>query len=168
MQHGFHPTPFGECLLATTERGICGLSFVTEGGREGALEDLHDRWATADIVRDDAATRPIAERIFSDTPVSGVLHAQGTNFQIRVWEALLRVPEGALVSYSDLAVAVGTPKAARAVGSAVARNPIAWLIPCHRVIRSTGAFGDYRWGAAKKKAILGWEAARRDRTRRTA
>jgi AraC family transcriptional regulator of adaptative response/methylated-DNA-[protein]-cysteine methyltransferase len=168
VQYGFHPTPFGECLLATTERGICGLFFVTEGGREGVLEDLHHRWATADVVRNDAATRSIARRLFSETPLSGVLHVQGTNFQIRVWEALLRVPEGALVSYSGLAAAVGKPKAARAVGSAVARNPIAWLIPCHRVIRSTGLFGDYRWGAAKKKAIVGWEAARRDQAGRTA
>lgn len=162
VRYGFHPTPFGECLLATTARGVCALSFLADGGRTAALDDLRARWPAADVARDDAGTRPVAERAFGGG--GALLDVRGTNFQVRVWEALLRVPEGALVTYADLAAAVGRPKAARAVGSAVARNPVAWLIPCHRVIRATGAFGDYRWGAARKKAIVGWEAARRDAT----
>jgi AraC family transcriptional regulator of adaptative response/methylated-DNA-[protein]-cysteine methyltransferase len=163
VRHGFHESPFGECLLATTDRGVCGLSFVSDGGRGETLEDLRERWPRAAVLRDDEGTRPIAERIFASEGPEGSLHVQGTNFQIRVWEALLRVPEGALVTYSDLARAVGAPKAARAVGSAVARNPISYLIPCHRVIRSTGGFGNYRWGAARKRAMVGWEAARCER-----
>jgi len=140
----------GPGRLAATERGICGLSFVADGGREETLEDLGDRWSRAHVVRDDAATRAVAKRVFAAKNASETLHVQGTNFQIRVWEALLRVPEGALVTYSDLAAAVGAPR----------------IVPADRVIRATGAFGDYRWGSARKKAIVGWEAARRERGER--
>jgi len=164
VRYGFHGSPFGECLLAVTERGICGLAFVVDGGREDALDHLRRRWPMAERRRDDRATRVTAERVFADGQVGLALDVRGTNFQIRVWEALLRVPEGALTTYAGLARGVGAPKAARAVGSAVARNPISFLIPCHRVIRSTGAFGNYRWGTARKKAIVGWEAARAERS----
>jgi AraC family transcriptional regulator of adaptative response/methylated-DNA-[protein]-cysteine methyltransferase len=163
VRYGFQPSPFGECLLAMTERGVCGLSFVAEGGREETLDDLRSRWPKAKVMRDDQGTRPVAEKVFGTGGPSATLYVRGTNFQIRVWEALLRVPEGALVAYADLARAVGVPQAARAVGSAVGRNPIGWLIPCHRVIRASGALGDYRWGAATKKAMVGWEGARRAR-----
>jgi len=161
VRYGFQSSPFGECLLATTERGICGLSFVGDAGRAEALAALRARWQQADFVPCDADTRRLARQVFAAEGTAAPLDVRGTNFQLRVWEALLRVPEGALVTYVGLAAAVGAPRAARAVGSAVARNPIAWLIPCHRVIRATGAFGDYRWGAARKKAIVGWEAARK-------
>ena len=161
VRYGFQSSPFGECLLATTERGICGLSFVGDAGRAEALAALRARWQRADFVPCDADTRGLARQVFAAEGTAAPLDVRGTNFQLRVWEALLRVPEGAVVTYAGLAAAVGAPRAARAVGSAVARNPIAWLIPCHRVIRATGAFGDYRWGAARKKAIVGWEAARK-------
>ena len=158
MRYGYHPSPFGECVLVETERGIAGLAFVAEGEREEALADLAGRWPRAVLTRSDKATRATAQRVFADSgPVA--LDIRGTNFQIRVWEALLRVPEGALTTYAGLGRDLGMPKAARAVGSAVASNPVAFLIPCHRVIRSTGAFGNYRWGAARKMEMVGWEAA---------
>jgi len=159
IRHGFHPSPFGECLLALTDRGVCALSFVAEAGRAQALEDLAERWPRAVLRRDARGTRDVAEQVFTPGALAASLDVRGTNFQVRVWEALLRVPEGALVRYADVARAVGSPRAARAVGSAVAANRIAWLIPCHRVIRASGALGPYRWGSATKKAIVGWEAA---------
>jgi AraC family transcriptional regulator of adaptative response/methylated-DNA-[protein]-cysteine methyltransferase len=164
VRFGFAATPFGECLAASTERGICALSFTDAGGREGALEELRRRWSRASLVLDGAASREVAERIFSasgragDRPLTVFLH--GTNFQIRVWEALLRIPAGGAATYRDVAAAVGSPRAARAVGAAIGCNPIAFVIPCHRVLRKSGAFGDYRWGSVRKRAILGWEASR--------
>lgn len=161
VRYGFHPSPFGECLLARTERGVCALSFVSEVGRAAGLADLAARWPGAGLRRDAHGTRDVAERVFADGADATPLDVRGTNFQVRVWEALLRVGEGALVAYGDLARAVGQPQAARAVGAAVASNRIAWLIPCHRVIRASGVLGPYRWGSATKKALVGWEAARR-------
>lgn len=161
IRYGFHATPFGEALIATTELGICGLSFVV-GERSAALEELQARWARADLVRDPKITAEYIESIFGggrETPIR--LALKGTNFQLKVWEALLRVPSGAVTTYQDIAVSIGDAKASRAVGAAVGQNPIAYLIPCHRVIKKTGAFGDYHWGAARKHAMLGWEAARR-------
>jgi AraC family transcriptional regulator, regulatory protein of adaptative response / methylated-DNA-[protein]-cysteine methyltransferase len=164
IHYGFHPTPFGECLLCVTERGICALGFVAEGGRNENLRDFQSRWPEAQWVENSTLTRPYIKRIFGGEkpnghrPLTLVLH--GTNFQIKVWEALLRIPAGAVVPYEDLASAVCSAKAARAVGSAVGRNPIAFLIPCHRVIRKAGGIGGYHWGAARKRAILSWEAAR--------
>jgi AraC family transcriptional regulator, regulatory protein of adaptative response / methylated-DNA-[protein]-cysteine methyltransferase len=162
---GFHAGPFGECLIAATERGVCGMQFVGEADRAGALAELGDRWPHARLEEDASLTAAIHRRVFpaaageaERTPVT--LLVRGTNFQIRVWEALLRIPVGAAVSYGQLAAAVGAPGAARAVGSAVARNPIAYLIPCHRVIRGSGEVGEYRWGSARKAAMLGWEASR--------
>jgi len=165
IRHGFHPTPFGECLLALTARGICHLGFVQAGVREDELARLRVEWPSAALVEDAPATRPYAEQIFF--PAGGVwvalpLLLRGTNFQIKVWEALLRIPSGSLVTYENVAAAVGMPAAARAVGQAVGCNPLAVIIPCHRVIRKDGEFGSYRYGSARKKALLGWEFSRRE------
>jgi AraC family transcriptional regulator of adaptative response/methylated-DNA-[protein]-cysteine methyltransferase len=164
MSYGFHPSPFGECLLAVTGRGICHLAFISENERDQALAQLGRLWKRASLRQDEKATRPLVERVFqtiSGESAAGLpLHLRGTNFQIKVWEALLRIPAGYIVTYSDLAVQIGMPAAARAVGNAVGHNPIPVIIPCHRVIRKAGDFGGYRWGAARKKAMLAWESAR--------
>lgn len=159
---GFHETPFGECLLALTERGICKLAFTGEAGREAVRRELAREWEQAEVREEPERTAPILRNIFTrpapeSKPLSLYLH--GTNFQIKVWEALLRIPAGRLVSYQDIAAAIGHPGAVRAVGTAVSRNPVPVLIPCHRVIRASGAFGEYRYGAERKKALLGWELA---------
>ena len=159
IRYGSHPTPFGQCLLAATERGICSLSFDSE---KKALSNLHKDWRQATLVEDVAHTWTFVEQIFSPTKEGGTpmsLDLRGTNFQIQVWEALLRIPVGQIGTYQGVAVAINQPKASRAVGNAVARNPIPMLIPCHRVIRATGEFGNYAFGSARKKAILGWEMA---------
>ncbi len=161
--YGFHDTPFGTALLGATERGLCALAFVDEGAEGATIDELRERWPNADLDEDPVDTAGLARRIFTpaerdDRPIP--LLVQGTNHQVRVWEALLRVPAGALVSYEQLAAAAGRPDAVRAVAGAVARNPVAYVIPCHRVIRKLGAFGGYRWGMPRKKAIVGWEAAR--------
>jgi len=163
ISYGFHPTPFGECLLGVTDRGICHLAFVQGGDRDAALRDLRSAWANARLRASPERTRPLVERIFAPSqqpslPIHLLLH--GTNFQIKVWEALLRIPTGQVTSYEDIAAHLRIPAAARAVGNALANNPIAYLIPCHRVIRKVGEFGDYRYGPARKKAILAWEMAR--------
>jgi AraC family transcriptional regulator of adaptative response/methylated-DNA-[protein]-cysteine methyltransferase len=164
---GFHPTPFGHCLLAVTDRGICHLSFVKEGERTQAIKSLQKEWENAKITIAPNKTRPLVEQIFNPIkngkPRPLHLLLSGTNFQIKVWEALLKIPAGAVASYEDIAARIGLPKASRAVGNAVAQNPVAYIIPCHRVVRKLGEFGNYRWGAARKKAILGWEMARRER-----
>ena len=159
--YGFHLSPFGKCLVGLTGRGICHLAFVQPGEHSQALTELQKAWPEASLQEDPQATRPLIGQIFnlSEQPGALGLHLCGTNFQIKVWEALLRIPPGTVVSYEDLAVSVGMPQAARAVGHAVARNPIPVLIPCHRVIRKSGEFGDYHYGAARKKALLGWEMA---------
>ena len=164
IRFGYHDGPFGEYLLAATERGICALSFIAEAGREHALAELRARWPGAAIRRDQVYTTTFAHRVFRDPQDRPRPHLKlwlgGTRFQIKVWEALLRLPPGHLASYGHLARAIGAPKAARAVGRALADNPIAYLIPCHRVIRASGRFdGDYRWGRARKRAMIGWEAA---------
>jgi len=154
IRYGGHDTPFGRAIVGVTERGVCALQFGD------ALEDVRRRWPRARFVRDDSAAAEVGARLFDGGAVS--LDVRGTNFQIRVWEALLCVPPGAAVSYGELARRVGAPRAARAVGSAVGANPVAVLIPCHRVLRGTGAFGGYRWGAERKRALLAWESARAD------
>ncbi|HVN53059.1 MAG TPA: methylated-DNA--[protein]-cysteine S-methyltransferase [Anaerolineaceae bacterium] len=162
IQFGFHPTPFGECLLARTSRGICGMAFVEPGGREQALKDLRVKWRRARLEENPQATAPLVAQIFSPPGArSGTLNLllNGTNFQIKVWEALLRIPSGSVVTYEDIALSIGMPGSARAVGGAVAANPVAVIIPCHRVIRKDGEFGGYHWGMARKKALLGWEMA---------
>ena len=164
ISYGFHPSPFGECWLAATGRGVCGLGFVGKGGRARALRELRNRWKEARWEENPRLTRPYIHRIFSRAGGDGgrplTLLLKGTNFQIKVWEALLKVPRGALTCYEDLAAAIGQRRACRAVGAAVGRNPVAFIIPCHRVIRKVGMIGDYHWGAARKKAMLAWEAAR--------
>ena len=162
ISYGFHPSPFGECLLAVTERGICGLGFVGERDRKQTLEDFKGRWPAAQFHENSEKTQNYIDGIFNYKKRTGAvkLLLMGTNFQIKVWEALLRIPPGSVVCYEDLARRVGKPTAARAVGGAVGRNPISFLIPCHRAIRKMGITGDYHWGAARKKAILAWEAAR--------
>lgn len=163
IRYGYHPSPFGEYLLAITPRGICGLTFLNGGGKEEALRSLQERWKNAELIEDPSATLPTARRIFPEEridpgePVRLVL--KGTNFQIKVWEALLRIPPGQVISYEGLAARVGSPKAVRAVGSAVAANPINYLIPCHRVIRKLGDFGGYqrRPRSERKRALIAWE-----------
>ena len=164
ISYGFHPSPFGECLLALTGRGICGLAFVTHGERQEPLNELRHRWLMADLQEDPDRTSPWVEKIFpladeaSQEPLK--LYLNGTNFQIKVWEALLHIPIGNLVTYQEIATYLGDPKATRAVGHAIGLNPIAFIIPCHRVIRKMGVIGGYHYGPARKKAILGWEMAR--------
>ena len=161
IRWGLHDAPLGRVLLGVTERGICWLSFVPEGDAP-AIEALQREWHGATLVRDQAATAEYVRRGFelaerSSEPLPLLL--RGTNFQIKIWEALLRVPFGRLVSYQAVANAVGQPRAVRAVGAAVGRNNIAWLIPCHRVILSTGIIHNYRWGAAQKQKLLTLESA---------
>ncbi|HKA73749.1 MAG TPA: bifunctional helix-turn-helix domain-containing protein/methylated-DNA--[protein]-cysteine S-methyltransferase [Xanthobacteraceae bacterium] len=162
IAYGFHPSPFGMALVMATERGLAGLAFADPGEEETALADMRGRWPKATYVEDREATAPLAQRIFDsklwrpDRPLRVVLI--GTDFEVRVWEALLRVPFGRLTSYSDLAAKVSAPKAARAVGAAVGKNPISFVVPCHRVIGKSGALTGYHWGLTRKRAILGWEA----------
>lgn len=165
IRYGFHDTPFGECLIGVTDRGICHLEFVdVERGR--AVAGLRAKWTNAKVEEDPRVTAQLVDRIFggeSDdraTPITLLL--AGTNFQVKVWEALLRVPSGAVTTYEQIAETVCTTAATRAVGGAVSRNAIAFLIPCHRVIRKTGVFGGYRWGLDRKRAMLGWESAQRE------
>jgi len=160
--YGYHATPFGECMLAKTDRGICGLSFVQSGGRQSVFADLKNKWTNARLVEDPEVTQPFVKQIFnpSEEKNSAPLHLilNGTNFQIKVWEALIRIPMGAVVSYESVAAHIGMPKASRAVGNAVGSNPVSFIIPCHRVIRKTAEFGNYGGGVARKMAMLGWEA----------
>jgi len=166
IRYGIHDGPFGRFLLAVTGRGICALRFLPASGAFlTVLNELRSEWPQATITLDPRATQPYADHVFpndgSAAPAGPLsLYLKGTNFQTKVWEALIKVPMGALVSYEELASSAGTPNAVRAVAGAVAANPIAWLVPCHRVIRKTGAFGGYRWGQARKRAMLGWEAVK--------
>ena len=162
ITYGFHDTPFGKCLLASTERGICNLSFVSKG-ELAAVEQLESDWPQAEFTEDSLQTQVIVNQIFSPLPgkQSRPFHLllKGTNFQINVWRALLAIPVGAMVSYQDVAAFIGKPNATRAVASAIAHNPVGYLIPCHRVIRKSGDIQGYRWGTTRKRVILGWEAS---------
>ncbi|MBI5154236.1 methylated-DNA--[protein]-cysteine S-methyltransferase [Candidatus Poribacteria bacterium] len=162
IRWGIAPSPFGKCLVARTERGICGIEFVDEeSSRTTAL--LRDRWPRASFVEDSSAAEELAGHLFGNDPGSGPspiqLHVRGTNFQIQVWKALLNIPAGRACTYGSLAAGLGKPGGSRAVGQALARNPAAVLIPCHRVIRSLGVIGQYRWGEERKRLILAWEGA---------
>ena len=159
--YGFHPSPFGDCFVAITGRGICHFAFAGRTYREKIIDDLIKRWCSADIFENSLRTQPYVDRIFNAGQMKPALpvHLLGTNFQINVWRALLKIPRGTIVSYTDIARTIGKPEAVRAVASAVARNPISYLIPCHRVIRKTGALGGYRWGIDLKKTMLSREAA---------
>jgi AraC family transcriptional regulator of adaptative response/methylated-DNA-[protein]-cysteine methyltransferase len=164
MRFGFHPSPFGEAILVATERGLAGLGFVDGGDRGAALADMRRRWPRAEYVEDLVATAPLARRIFdpadwrSETPLRIVMI--GTDFEVRVWQALLRIPLGRAATYSGIASHIGRPSAARAVGAAVGKNPISFVVPCHRVFGRSGALTGYHWGLTRKQAMLGWETGR--------
>ena len=161
---GVHATPFGEALFAITPRGLCALTFLEEASRSKVVAELQARWPEAALVEASLQTEPYALEVVSrmqgtmGRPLALLL--KGSPFQIQVWKALLAIPEGHLTSYQGLARLAGVPNATRAVGSALAMNPVGYLIPCHRVIRSTGAFGEYHWGGIRKQALLGVEGAR--------
>jgi AraC family transcriptional regulator, regulatory protein of adaptative response / methylated-DNA-[protein]-cysteine methyltransferase len=160
IRYGIHPTPFGKCLIGTTERGVCHLSFVRTSEGD-AIDQFVSDWQQATMIEDHRSTVSLIEPIFDlrynhrGKPLN--VHLRGTNFQLKVWEALLQIPAGEVTTYAGLASRIGNPGATRAVGTAVGRNPIAVLIPCHRVIRKVGDFGNYRYGALRKKALLARE-----------
>jgi AraC family transcriptional regulator, regulatory protein of adaptative response / methylated-DNA-[protein]-cysteine methyltransferase len=162
LTYGFHPFPFGTALVMITPRGLAGLALADAGKEKAALRDMRARWPKARYVEDAKATAATARRIFDssqwrkDQPLRVVLI--GTDFEIRVWEKLLSIPMGRLTTYSDLAAKAGAPKAARAVGAAVGKNPVCFVVPCHRVIGKSGDITGYHWGLTRKRAILGWEA----------
>jgi AraC family transcriptional regulator of adaptative response/methylated-DNA-[protein]-cysteine methyltransferase len=164
LRYGFHPTPFGEAIVVLAPRGMAGLGFVDEDGRAAALADMTRRWPRAKFAADNEATASYAARAFDpclwrpDAPLRIVMI--GTDFEVRVWETLLSVPMGRATTYSDIAAKLGRPKAARAVGAAVGKNPISFVVPCHRVIGRSGALTGYHWGLVRKQAIIGWEAGR--------
>ncbi|SNR38469.1 methylated-DNA--[protein]-cysteine S-methyltransferase [Puniceibacterium sediminis] len=159
IRYGWFETPFGEALAMGTDKGLCGLGFLSETGREAAMADLTARWPTADYVEDAEAIRPWVDAAFAQKGDTA-LHLMGAPFQIKVWEALLTIPSGQVTTYSEIAQAVGHPRAMRAVGTAVGRNPVSFLIPCHRALRKSGGLGGYHWGLPVKRAMLAWEAAR--------
>mgnify|MGYP006273486645 CR=1 FL=1 len=162
IRWGWVDSPFGPALIMATERGICGLGFAAETGRAAVMADLTARWPSADYVEDGTGLRPLAETAFGERGGDLQLALIGAPFQIKVWEALLAVPGGHVTTYSEIAGAIGAPRAVRAVGTAVGRNPIGWLIPCHRALRKSGGLGGYHWGLPVKRAMLAREAAARD------
>jgi AraC family transcriptional regulator of adaptative response/methylated-DNA-[protein]-cysteine methyltransferase len=162
ITYGFHPCPFGIALVMMTPRGLAGLALADAGKERASLRDMRARWPKAKYVEDYAATAATARRIFDsamwkpDQPLRVVLI--GTDFEVRVWEKLLTIPMGKLTTYSDIAKSTGAPKAARAVGAAVGKNPISFVVPCHRVVAKNGDITGYHWGISRKRAMLGWEA----------
>ncbi len=167
FKYGFHPSLFGEVIVVVSERGLAGLGFTAEMGRTQALAEQNNGWGRATWKHDQKATKSYVEQVFSGAPNPTVplsVLMRGTPFQIKVWEALLRIPSGKVISYGDLADRLGRPTAARAVGTACGANRVGFLIPCHRVIRETGAITGYRWGANRKHAMLAWEAAKAEET----
>jgi AraC family transcriptional regulator, regulatory protein of adaptative response / methylated-DNA-[protein]-cysteine methyltransferase len=164
ITYGFHDSPFGTALVMATPRGLCGLAFADLGEERSALADMRSRWPRARIVEDHAGTAPLAARVFSpaawrpDRPLRVILI--GTDFEVRVWETLLAIPLGRAATYSGIAAKLGRPSAARAVGVAVGRNPVSFVVPCHRVLGRSGDLCGYHWGLTRKRAMLGWEAGR--------
>ena len=162
LRYGFHPSPFGMAIVIASERGLAGLAFADEGEEMPALADMQRRWPLATYIESFAETAPSAKRIFDssqwreDQPLRVVLI--GTDFEVRVWETLLKIPMGRATTYSDVACKISSPKASRAVGAAVGRNPISFVVPCHRVIGKSGALTGYHWGITRKRAMLGWES----------
>ncbi|EKS34734.1 MAG: AraC family transcriptional regulator of adaptative response [Afipia broomeae] len=162
LRYGFHPSPFGMAVIIASERGLAGLAFADEGEEMPALADMQRRWPLATYIESFAETAPLAKRIFDssqwreDQPLRVVLI--GTDFEVRVWETLLKIPMGRATTYSDVACKISSPKASRAVGAAVGRNPISFVVPCHRVIGKSGALTGYHWGITRKRAMLGWES----------
>ena len=164
--YGFHDTIFGQCLLAATKRGICNLQFVNQEGKDAALNALFALWPAAVYTEAYETTGLLVDRIFDQQAEVRskpfLLLLRGTNFQLKVWQALLSIPSGMVVTYQDIASLIGRPDATRAVANAIARNPVGYMIPCHRVIRKSGEIHGYRWGTERKKAMLAWEHAARD------
>jgi AraC family transcriptional regulator, regulatory protein of adaptative response / methylated-DNA-[protein]-cysteine methyltransferase len=162
ISYGFSQSPFGTCLMAITKRGICYLGFIEEGGRKKAFDQLLQTWPGSEFIEAPEHVHPVVKKIFGtdqkDKQRPFNLQIKGTNFQINVWKALLTIPKGCLASYQDIATHIGNPKAFRAVANAIAINPVSFLIPCHRVITKSGNIHKYRWGSARKKALIGWEA----------
>ncbi len=162
MAYGFHPSPFGTAIVIASGRGLAGLAFADPGDEQAALADMQRRWPRAAYVEDRDGTAALAQRIFDkemwrpDQPLRVVLI--GTDFEVRVWETLLKIPMGRAVSYSDIASKIKSPKASRAVGAAVGRNPLSFVVPCHRALGKSGALTGYHWGITRKQAMLGWEA----------
>jgi AraC family transcriptional regulator, regulatory protein of adaptative response / methylated-DNA-[protein]-cysteine methyltransferase len=162
IRFGFHPSPFGSALVMATERGLAGLAFADPGEERAALADMKSRWPRAAYVEDSARTAAVARRIFDSSqwqesqPLRVVLI--GTDWEVRVWEALLQIPMGRLTTYSDIASKIHKPAAARAVGAAVGKNPVSFVVPCHRVVGKSGDLTGYHWGITRKRAMLGWEA----------
>lgn len=162
ISYGFHPSPFGTALVMATERGLAGLAFADAGEEAAALADMRGRWRKATYVEDTERTAPLAQRIFDpaewrpDRPLRIVLI--GTDFELRVWDTLLGIPMGCAATYSGIAAKLGKPTAARAVGAAVGKNPVSFVVPCHRVVGKSGDLTGYHWGLTRKRAILGWEA----------
>ncbi len=157
ISYGWFATPFGDALAMATDRGLCAMAFTSETSSEEAFADLSSRWPAADFVEAPDRVAPYIEAAIGGGDMS--LHLIGAPFQIKVWEALLSIPSGQVTTYSDIARAIGSPNAVRAVGTAVGRNPVSWLIPCHRVLRKTGALGGYHWGLPVKRALLAYESA---------
>lgn len=159
---GFHPSPFGRALVMTTPRGLAGLAFADEGEERAAMEDMTSRFPRARFEEDVAGTEAIARRVFDPTLWTAELplrvHLIGTDFEVRVWETLLRIPVGRATTYTNVAQAIGKPAAVRAVGTAVGRNPVSFVVPCHRVLGRQGDLCGYHWGLTRKQAMLGWEA----------
>jgi len=161
IQYGFADCPFGRVLVMTTHKGVCGLAFGDEGEDERMLSDMTSRWPRADFAENTKRAEEIAQKIFEQDGKAEIgLHLFGTPFQIKVWEALLKIPEGKMTTYGTIATRLGDAKASRAVGTAVGRNPVSWLIPCHRVLGSDGALHGYHWGLVRKRSMLAMEAAR--------
>jgi AraC family transcriptional regulator, regulatory protein of adaptative response / methylated-DNA-[protein]-cysteine methyltransferase len=162
LRFGFHPSPFGTAIVIASGRGLAGLAFADPGEEQPALADMQRRWPRATYIEDSAGTAGLAQRIFDtklwreDQPLRVVLI--GTDFEVRVWETLLKIPMGRAVCYSDIANKIANPKASRAVGAAVGRNPLSFVVPCHRALGKSGALTGYHWGITRKQAMLGWEA----------
>lgn len=159
ISHGFYPSPFGHCHIATTDKGICWLAFTDPVTHQESIRQLQAEWPNARLKRDEIRHQALVDRLFyaANHKAPLFLHIKGTNFQLRVWEALLKIPAGQCCQYEDIARRIDSPRAARAVGTAIGKNPISWLIPCHRVIRGTGVVGHYRWGQVRKQSLLVWE-----------
>lgn len=162
IRYGIHATPFGSCVIGITKRGVCALSFLPKAADRSARQIIFAEWPQAALIRDDIKTGAVIRKLFSGIKQRKAvpLVIRGTNFQIQVWQALLAIPAGRIVSYADIAKHIGKPRAVRAVGTAIGLNRIAYLIPCHRVLTSRGALGGYRWGIKRKDALLAWEQAR--------
>ena len=162
MRYGFHPCPFGTALVIATNRGLAGLAFADPGDEASALADMRSRWPNAGYVEDRDGTAALAQRIFDtrlwrpDQPLRVVLI--GTDFEVRVWETLLKIPMGCALSYSDIASRISAPKAQRAVGAAIGKNPVSFVVPCHRALGKDGKLTGYHWGVTRKQAMIGWEA----------